>query len=109
MTPDEEVFAALKASGLPGTKLAWQVGKAPPLPWFVYMRDKGGELFADDSNYERMVRFRAELYMKENDPATRAAFESAVSSVGPFSSVESWIPSESCYMVAYTFTHHPHK
>ena len=43
MTDDALVFQTLKGmTGLPGTKLAWPLGNAPSLPWFVYYRDRKG-------------------------------------------------------------------
>lgn len=109
MTPDQEVYQTLSASGIPGAKVAFPVGGAPPMPFFVYMRESGGETFADDTNYATLTRYRAELYQKANDPATRAAFEAAVSEIGPFTTNEGWVPSENCLMTAYSFTHHPHQ
>ena len=107
MTPEAEVFAKLSTSGIPGTKVAWQLGCAPPPPYFVYCRDEGGDLFADDLNYALLPRFRAELYMGEYDAGVRETFSDAVASVGPYTTNESWIPGESAYMVAYEFTWHP--
>lgn len=105
MTNDERVFSTLtKATGLPGTKLAWPLGNAPNLPWFVYLLDKKGEVFADNDNYTIMPRYRAELYIRENDPELVALFESAVSTLGPYRHRESWLDSENCQMHSYTFT-----
>ena len=107
MTPNEYVFSALSESGLPGTFQEWRQGKAPPLPWFVYRRTRGGFIHADNDNYAQLPRYRAELWMPTNDPDTREAFEDAVRSIGPFTSNESWVPSENAYQVEYTFTYHP--
>lgn len=106
MTPNEEVYATLSATGLPGALSAWPIGQAPPLPWFVYYVQEGGEVFADDSNFTKLVRYRAELWTAQNDEEVRATFESAVSQIGPFTTNEGWVPSENAYMVAYTFTYH---
>lgn len=108
MTHDKAVYEALSASGIPGTKMAYPVGKTPALPFFVYMQESGGETFADNKNYETLTRYRAELYQKDNDPSVREAFESAVAAVGPFTTNEGWIASENCYMTAYSFTYHFH-
>jgi len=107
MIPDAYVFKTLLAVGIPGTKYAYQEGGAPPLPWFVYMRRKKGDVFADDKNYALLPHFRAELYMRENDPDLRERFEEAVASIGPYTAYETWIPSEQCLMVSYDFTYHP--
>lgn len=107
MTPSQEVYQALTASGIQGTKIAYPLGGAPELPWFVYYIDKGGEVFADDSNYACLTRFTAELYMKENDPELKGRFEAAIATIGPFTSNESWLTQEGCYMASYEFTHNP--
>lgn len=107
MNPDAYVFERLSSTGIPGTKYAYQEGAAPPLPWFVYMRRKKGEVFGNDTNYAWLPHFRAELYMRENDPTLRERFEEAVASIGPYTAYESWIPSEQCLMVSYDFTYHP--
>ena len=105
MTDDAFVFTTLRdATGLPGTELAWPFGKAPSLPWFVYMHDRGGETFAENDNYHIMPRYRAELYIRENDPDLVKAFEDAVRSLGPFRHRESWIDNENCQMHSFTFT-----
>ncbi len=107
MTPDSLVYQTLTSVGIPGTKWAYQEGQAPPLPWFVYMRRKEGELHADDETYAIVPHYRAELYMRENDPDLRERFEEAISSLGPYTAYESWVPSEQCLMVSYDFTYHP--
>ena len=106
MKPDEVVFTTLLKSGLPGTKVGWPIGGAPPLPWFTYKRVKGGEVYADDSNYTRMVRYDVDLYQREIDDDERDAFESVLAEIGPFSSDEVWIPSENCWDTSYRVTYH---
>ena len=104
MTNDDFVFSTLLAVGIPGTRSAWQLGKAPPLPWFVYVRASGGEVFADNDNFDLLPRYRAELYIRENDPDLIASFEDAVRQLGPFRHRESWLADENCQMHSYTFT-----
>lgn len=105
MTDDAYVFRVLtEQTGLPGTKLAWPYGKAPTLPWFVYMRDRGGETFAENDNYHILPRYKAELYIRENDPDLVEAFENAVREIGPYVHRESWIDNENCVMHSFTFT-----
>jgi len=59
--PDKTVYSTLKSVGIPGTMFAWSLGGAPPLPWFVYYQARGGETFADNSNYHKLPRYRAAL------------------------------------------------
>lgn len=109
MTPDEHVYQALTGSGIKGTKVAWPLGGSPPLPWFTYRHDKKGEFFADDSNYAKMQRYDIDLYQKEPDDDERNAFEEALSTIGPYACIESWIPVESCWVTSYSVTFHPNQ
>ena len=105
MTDDERVYKTLATVGVPGTKDAWSVGKAPPLPWFVYERRKGGITKADNRNYHTMPRYTARLYVKENDPDLVAAFEDAVGSLcASFEPHRNWVESEGCMEHLYLFT-----
>ena len=105
MTDDAYVFKTLKEeSGLPGTELAWPYGEAPSLPWFVYMRSNDGETFAENDNYHSMPRYRAELYISENDADLVRTFANAVRRLGPYRHHEQWLDNENCQMHSYTFT-----
>ena len=108
MECDEAVFQALRASGIPGTRNAWPIGGAPPLPWFTYKRAKPYEVYADNSNYARMRRYYIDLYEAELDDALHDRFEECIEQIGPFSSYETWIPSENCWETSYTITYHYH-
>lgn len=105
-SPDSAVFSTLLSSGLPGTKYAYPIGGAPPLPWFTYKRRKGGEIHADDTNYTRMYRYQVDLYQAEPDDEVRDAFEETLLRLGPFDSHEVWIPTENCWETSYTLTYH---
>ena len=108
MTPDEAVYAALLTSGLPGTYDAWPLGQSSPLPWFVYRDAKGGEVFADDSNYTKMHRYEVDLYQRERDPEVQETFETALKSIGPYACTDKWVSSENCKVISYSVTYHPH-
>ena len=107
MTSDEVVYTTLLTIGLPGTKMGWPLGGAPPLPWFTDQRLKKGEFYADNSMYQRMRRYQIDLFQKDADDDLRDAFEEVVATLGPYSSTESWIPSEDCWRTSYTITFHP--
>lgn len=106
MTPDETVFSTLRSGGFVGTKVGWPIGGAPPLPWFTYKRVKGGEFFADNSNYALMQRYDVDLYQKEADDELRDRFESALAQLGPYKCIESWVPAENCWVTSYSLTFH---
>jgi len=107
MTPDKTVYQTLLTSGLKGTKVGWPFGESPPLPWFTYKQVKKGEFFADDKNYAKMQRYDIDLYQAECDDEERDRFEDALTHIGPWACVESWIPSENCWVTSYSLTYHP--
>lgn len=106
MTEEALVFQTLTGmTGLPGTKLAWPYGSdIPPLPWFVYYKNRKGEFHADNDNYYLMPRYTAELYIRENDPELVRTFAEAVSTLGSYRHREDWLESENCTMHTFTFT-----
>lgn len=109
MTDDARVYTALSATGLKGTKIAWPLGNAPPLPWFTYQRSRGGEIHADNDNYIEFPRYVAELYIRENDPELVEEFGRAVRTIGPFSRREQWLTSENCMVYRFQFTLTPER
>lgn len=106
MTPDRQVYETLLTSGLKGAKSGWPIGGAPPLPWFIYKRSKGGEFYADDSNYMFMRRYEVDLYQREDSEEEVEALEEALAQIGPFRFVEKWITSENCWVSSYYVTYH---
>ena len=106
MTPDEHVYQTLLTSGIRGTKIGWPIGNAPALPWFTYKHKKGGEVFADDSNFAKMRRYEVDLYEREQSDEVREALEGALAQIGPFSETDSWITAENCWVTSYSVTYH---
>lgn len=100
----ETVYNALCESGIPGTYVAYPVGKAPPLPWFTYREEGRGELFADDVNYANTPHYMARLFQKDADRAVEEAFSAAVATIGPYRKTQAWSPTENCLITTYQFT-----
>ena len=96
MTPNAFVYRTL--SGVcPGAYVAYPVGDTPGLPFFVYKRVNGGEVYADDGNYALIPRYRVELLIKENDPLLVERFEDALSELGTWRLYDAdWLDSEGC-------------
>ncbi len=104
MTSNERLFSRL-LDVVPGTYLAWPVGKAPPLPWFTYEREYGGHAYADNTNYALMPRYQVDLYFAENDPDLIAMFEEAISDLGTYRLYNAdYIDTEGCYRHDYRLT-----
>lgn len=110
MSQRETIFGAIRASGIDGTHLAWSVGKAPDLPWFVYETDRD-PFYADDDNYSEDVRVAVHLYERAQDEATEDAFYANLRrAFGPVSpGVDTWLADENCFVTTYRFTYHPTK
>lgn len=106
-SPDAAVYSTLTASGFKGTKAAWPLGSAPPLPWFTYKHVRSGEFYADNSNYAKMQRYYIDFYQKETDAEQLELFEEALSTLGPYSCLDTWTQSESCWITSYRLTYHP--
>lgn len=105
MSAAEAVAAALKATGLPFTHYAWPTGKAPALPWCVWLEDDHGETFADDTNYAELPRMRVELYQKNFDQQVLESVRDALRELGPTSERSQWVESEGCEMTAFELTY----
>ena len=102
-----DVYAAISSCGIPVTHVAWPVGKSPALPWAVYMVETD-PMGADDTNYAEFSRCTVELYMQTRDAdLVRRVGEAIEGRIGPYTSYETWIETETCMMVAFRFTHHP--
>lgn len=106
MTPSEAVYKTLAATGIKGTRVAWPVGHVEPLPWFVYSMDRSDE-YASDSNYYATWNVTVDLYEKEMDEKAETDIEAACRSFGPTQRTETWLKSESAYVISFTFTYTP--
>lgn len=105
MSAAEAVAAALRSTGLPFTHYAWPSGKAPELPWCVWLEDGRGETFADDTDYAELPRMRVELYQKNFDQQVLGSVRDALRELGPTSERSQWVETEGCEMTAFEFTY----
>lgn len=105
--PHEHVFKTItEAAGIPGTLLAYPVGQVPPLPWFVYECEDGGDVRADDMDYAALPRFRVELFEEGRDTDLEDSIAEAIrAAYGPVDITESWDAEEHCRMVDYEFSY----
>lgn len=98
-----EVFSAV-SSVVPCAHMAWPEGMAPELPWAVYMVDETDDLFADNDNWAHVPRWRVELYERVRDASVERELKAALRRIGPVAVYETWIDSEKCHEVVYTFS-----
>lgn len=104
MTAAERVAEALRSTGLPFTHLAWPTGRAPALPWCVWLQEDHGDFYADDSNYASLPHMRVELYQNEPDEAVTAKVRTALQAIGPTSERCDWLEDEGCEMTSFELT-----
>lgn len=105
MTSDERVYAALTALGIPGAHQAYPEGGAPAPPFFVYVLDDAGDVFADDSNWAALPGYRVQLLERSADPELERRVRAALmAEFGPVRTVEDWSQSEHARIVSYYFT-----
>lgn len=104
MKSRQKVFSVLRKTGIKGTYSHWPVGKAPQLPWFVYLKDSEEALCADNSRYKTSEKYRVELYMKNYDDSVVEKFKKAIEEeLGLYDYSEVWVPSEKCIMAIFQF------
>lgn len=102
----EQVYNALKTSGLPVAHCAFPVGKAPKLPWVVFKIDDDTTFYADNSRYQEQYLWRVDLLEKYADEQVEQKVEDAICSLTKtYSKDETWSDSEGCLMTIFTFNY----
>lgn len=97
-----ELKHVLDSSGIPFCYFAWPKGKAPPLPWGVFLKDHTNNFGADSTAYQRVDHYQVELYTKSRDSAAEEKIEAAL--IGAelfFNSEQIYLSSESCFETIY--------
>ena len=89
--------------GVPYAYYQFPEGTAQPTPFVCFYFDSSNDMFADDTNYQRIRPLTIELYTDNKDFALEATVESVLNRAGlVYSRAESWIDSERMNMVSYT-------
>ena len=93
---------ALKDTKYPVVYRRWKRGKAPPLPYIVYLFAKAADLMADNENYQPLSDYQVELYSQDKDLTAEAAVEAALRGLGlPFAKSEHSLETEDMQEVLY--------
>lgn len=101
----ERVYEALKATGIPVAHMAFAKGKAPSLPWMVYIQGASDGIYADNTNYRNQAEFFVELYQMPTSRDVERKLEAALSEFGAWSREEEiWVEDEGCIETVYRFT-----
>lgn len=97
-----ELKHILDDSGIPFCYFAWPKGKAPPLPWGVFLRNHTDNFGADETVYQGVDHYQVELYTLGRDTVAEGRVESVLKSAGLYFNAEQiYLPSESCFETIY--------
>lgn len=98
-----DLKAVLDGSGIKFAYRSWPKGKAPPLPWGVYLEVYGKSFGADNVAYATFRHIQIELYSKTKNPAFEKQLEDALTGASVFfrKTDETYLDSEGCYEVLY--------
>ena len=98
----EQIASVVESIGLPYAYYQFPegTGQAPPFVCFFYANTD--DVYADDSNYQRIVVLNIELYTSEKDFELESQVEEILNNNGlTYSKEESYIDSESMWQIAY--------
>lgn len=98
----EQIASMVESIGLPYAYYQFPegTGQAPPFMCFFYANTD--DVYADDSNYQRIVVLNIELYTSEKDFELESQVEEILNNNGlTYSKEESYIDSESMWQIAY--------
>ena len=71
-------------------------------PFLVFFYDGIDDVYADNTNYQRIVTLNVELYTDNKDFSQEAAVESALAGKGlTYTKEEAYIDSEKMYQISY--------
>lgn len=98
-----EIKSMLDKTGLPVVYSHWRKGKAPVLPYLVFMRTDSKTTGSDYGCELRHDRYDIELYSAGKDPESEAALENVLDAAGiQYECYEDRIEEEDLYQVVYT-------
>ena len=101
----QEVATLVASIGVPYAYYQFPEGTEQPTPFVCFYFDGSNDLFADDTNYQKIRPLTIELYTDNKAFTLEATVESILSSNGlTYARSESWIDSERMNMVAYTMS-----
>ena len=97
-----EIKTMIKGLGLPCTYYSFPEGTDQVPPYVVWFFDNSDDLYADNTNYQRIETLNIELYTRYKDFDTEASIEAAINSAGfSFYKEVNYIASEKMYQTAY--------
>lgn len=98
----KEIAAMIESIGLPYAYYQFPEGTGQEPPFVVFFYSDIDDLYADESNYQRIVTLNIELYTREKDFEKEATVEGILQNSGlSYYKEENYIDSEKMYQIAY--------
>ena len=98
----KELADMIEGIGLPFAYYQFPEGTSQAPPFVVFFYSQIDDLYADESNYQRIVTLNIELYTAEKDFDSEAAVEAVLAENDlTYYKEENYIDSEKLYQIAY--------
>ena len=98
----KELSTMIETIGLPFAYYQFPEGTSQAPPFVVFFYSNIDDLYADESNYQRIVTLNIELYTAEKDFEHEAAVEAVLAENNlTYYKEENYINSEKLYQIAY--------
>ncbi len=98
----KEISTMLNSVGIPTAYDHFTDATATAPPFLVFFYDGINDVYADNSNYQRIVTLNVELYTENKNFGLETALETVLSNNSlTYTKEESYIDSEKMYQIAY--------
>lgn len=98
----KQIASMVSNIGLPYAYYQFPEGTAQAPPFVVFFYADTDDVFADDTNYQRIATLNIELYTSEKDFATEATIEQILANNNlTYYKEENYIDSEQMWQIAY--------
>jgi hypothetical protein len=100
----QEIFDALKETGLPVTYEVWDAAEeVPPLPYIVFKYPNNNDFYADNTNYAEIVTLDVRLYTKKKSIAQERAVEAVLKEhFGAYAKTSDYVTADAMQETIYT-------
>lgn len=98
----KQIASMVSSIGLPYAYYQFPEGTAQAPPFVVFFYADTDDVFADDTNYQRIATLNIELYTSEKDFATEETIEQILANINlTYYKEENYIDSEQMWQIAY--------
>ena len=98
----KEIATMVSSIGLPYAYYQFPEGTGQALPFVVFFYSEINDLYADETNYQRIAKLNIELYTEEKDFEKEATVERILQNSGlTYYKEENYIDSEKMWQIAY--------